>query len=380
MRNSISPRARASAAGTAAALGGMVQDLEHALPGGDALLQRSAHIDQAAQRRRNQHQGGQKAEELVELHVVGEHLPDGDEKNAAERHGRDALHDRIADGPRTDQFHVGGAVVLIDPFEPLGLMILGVENLDQAMRIDGFLGDARDVAHGILDAFAVAAKAAVGYLHQPRDHGRRDDAEHRQAPVHVEQRHQQRENGQAVADQRNRRAGRRRGDQFDVVGQFRQQLPGLLSIEIGRRQPQVVREHIVPQALDDLPSDPARVVALHIVADAAQGEQHHDPDGHLPQDGRIFHQECAMQEFLDQVRERRVGRCEQPRAQHADQEHPEIGSCVLQQPPVDRPGIAGRFRARAGGGAQGAASPWTVAIFNCANPSLPATSIAVTTA
>ena len=32
-----------------------------------------------------------------------------------------------------------------------GLVILGIENLDQPMRVDGFLGDPRDVAHGVLN-------------------------------------------------------------------------------------------------------------------------------------------------------------------------------------------------------------------------------------
>jgi hypothetical protein len=69
--------------------------------------------------------------------------------------------------------------VLVDLFEALGLVILGVEYLDQPMRVDRFLGDARDVAHRILDALAVAAEAAVGDLHQPGDDRRRDDAEQR---------------------------------------------------------------------------------------------------------------------------------------------------------------------------------------------------------
>ncbi len=62
--------------GTAAAFGGVIHDLEHALARGDALLQGSAHVDQAAQRRRNEHQRSQETEELIDLHVVGEYLPD----------------------------------------------------------------------------------------------------------------------------------------------------------------------------------------------------------------------------------------------------------------------------------------------------------------
>ena len=62
-----------------------------------------------------------------------------------------------------------------------------------------------------------------------------DDAKQRETPVHVEQRDQQNQDAQAVADQGNRRAGRGRRHQFDVVGQLREQMPGLLPIEIRRR-------------------------------------------------------------------------------------------------------------------------------------------------
>ncbi len=294
----------------------------------------------------NQHQGGQKAEEIVDLHVVRKYLTYRHVQYAGERDRGDALHDRIADRFGADQLHVRGAIVFVDLLEPLALMILGVENLDQAMRIDGFLGDPRDVAHGILNALAVAAKAAVGDSHQPPDDGRRNDAKYGEAPVHIEEGGEQYQDAETVADQGDRRAGRRRRHQLDVVGQLREQMSGLLLIQIRRGQAQVVREHIVPQALDDLSPHPARKVALHIVPDAPQGEQHHDPNGHLPEDRGILHQERAVQELAHKVSERGVGRREQDRTEHADQKHSEMGLGVFQQPPIDRPGIAGSFRDR----------------------------------
>ena len=44
--------------------------------------------------------------------------------------------------------------------EALGLMVLGIEDLDQPVSVDGLLGNPRDIAHRVLDALAVAAKAA----------------------------------------------------------------------------------------------------------------------------------------------------------------------------------------------------------------------------
>jgi len=41
-----------------------------------------------------------------------------------------------------DQLHVRGAIVFVDAFEALGLMILGIEDLDQAVRVDRLFGDA----------------------------------------------------------------------------------------------------------------------------------------------------------------------------------------------------------------------------------------------
>src|SRR6185437_4212189 len=77
---------------------------------------------------------------------------------------------------------------------------------------------------------------------------------------------------------------------------------------------------------------------------------------------------------------RGIRRGEQGRAQHADQEHAQVGHRVLEQPPINGPCVAGRYDARSGRCAQGEASSWMVAILSWANPSRPATSMTVTTA
>jgi hypothetical protein len=179
----------------------VIEDFKHTLAGGDALLQGTAHVDQAAQRRGNQHQCGQKRKEIVDFHVVGKHLTNRYEKHTAERDRGNTLHHRVTDRPGAHQFHVRCAIVLVDLLESFRLMILGIEDLDQAMRIDGFLGDTRDVAHRILDALAVAPESAVRNFHQPSDDGGQDDAEQREAPIHIEQVDEQRQDGQTVADE-----------------------------------------------------------------------------------------------------------------------------------------------------------------------------------
>jgi hypothetical protein len=140
------------------------------------------------------------------------------------------------------------------------------------MRIDGFFGDTRDVAHRSLDALAIAPERAVRDFHQPGDDGSKEDAEQREAPVHIEQVDEQSQDGEAVAHELDCRAGRGGRHQLDVIGEFREQMPGLLLIQIGRGQAQVVREHIASQTLDDLPADPAGKIGLHVVAHATQRE------------------------------------------------------------------------------------------------------------
>ena len=61
---------------------------------------------------------------------------------------------------RGDELHVAAAVVLVDLLEVARFLLLRVEHLDDALAVERFLGDARDVAHRGLDARAVAAERA----------------------------------------------------------------------------------------------------------------------------------------------------------------------------------------------------------------------------
>ena len=65
----------------------------------------------------------------------------------------------MALGPR--QLHVRRAVQFDHRLEARGLVVLGIENLDEPVRIDGLFRHPRDVAHGALNARAVAAEPAI---------------------------------------------------------------------------------------------------------------------------------------------------------------------------------------------------------------------------
>ena len=116
------------------------------------------------------------------------HLAVGHVQHARQADGGDHLHDRIAGGARgTRRMLVWRLSSLATSNRPLQVL-LGVEHLDHAVRIDRLLGDARDIAHRILDARAVAAEAPVDAAHQPGDRRRHEQREQRQPPVQPEQR------------------------------------------------------------------------------------------------------------------------------------------------------------------------------------------------
>ena len=83
--------ARARKAPSAAvALGRHVQYLEYTLPRGDALLQRAADVDEAAERGGNEHQRRQECPELIHPHVVRKYQSNGHVKRPAS--ASEAMH------------------------------------------------------------------------------------------------------------------------------------------------------------------------------------------------------------------------------------------------------------------------------------------------
>ena len=164
-----------------------IENLEDARAGGDALLQGTEHVDQAPQRRGNRQQRGEKCHEVIDLHLLAKHLRNRIVQNAGKSDGRDLLDDRIAEGTRSDQPHIAVAVALVCNVEDLFFVGLGIEYFDDAVRVERLFRDPRDVAHGALDARAVAAERAVDRAYQPGN--QRCQRQHKgcQPPVQIEQ-------------------------------------------------------------------------------------------------------------------------------------------------------------------------------------------------
>ena len=183
----MSPRTRLAASAPPGGFDRLVEQIENALPRGNALLQRTGHADQAAQRLAMLTSATRKRQQVAHgaasMHDIGDR--DRQHDSGAERHHH--LHHRIRQALGEHQAHVRAAVVLVDGLELRVLIILRVVDLDDPRRVQRFLGDARDVAHRVLDAPAVAAELAVDDRDQPRDqrtHGQRDQ---RQPRVEIEQ-------------------------------------------------------------------------------------------------------------------------------------------------------------------------------------------------
>jgi hypothetical protein len=88
--------------------------------------------------------------------------------------------------------------VFIDRVELRILVVLRVVDLDDARRLQRFLGNARDIAHRILYAAAVAAQLAIDDGDQPRDQRSHGQGNQCQPTVEIEQRDDGTDDGQGL--------------------------------------------------------------------------------------------------------------------------------------------------------------------------------------
>jgi hypothetical protein len=95
----------------------LVQQLEDAGAGGQALLQRREGIHEPLERRGRHQRGGDETHEIAGRHGSRLDLVQRHPQDAAQSERCDELHHRVADGARRDELHVAPAVVLIDLLE-----------------------------------------------------------------------------------------------------------------------------------------------------------------------------------------------------------------------------------------------------------------------
>ena len=111
------------------------------------------------------------------------------------------------------------AIALVGDLEDGFLVAFCVESFDDALRVERFFGNPRDIAHRGLDTRAVATERPVDELDQPRDRRRQQQHEGRQLPVVIEEHADQAEDGQGVADHHRHGVRGGFGDPLDVQGE-----------------------------------------------------------------------------------------------------------------------------------------------------------------
>src|SRR5215472_2666823 len=369
-------------------LGQLIEHFEQALSCSDPLLQRACDPDQVAQRLRDADQRGDEAQHVAHAHAPMDRIRDRDPQHDRGAHGGHLLHHRVGDASCQDQLHVGAQVVSVYRIELAGEMRFRVVHLDESCRLETLLGNTRDVAHGILDAAAVAAELEVDDRDQPADQGGEYERDEREANVEPQHEADRAEDGERRAYYQVDRVGGRLADLLTVVSETREQHRRGAAVEVSDRQLQDVAEYVAPQPADDLPPDVAHVVGLDEFADATQQEQSHQRDGN-PHDGaRVLMHQRAVAEFLGEPRKARHGRGEQRATEHAEYEGAAVGSQVAEQPAVSRTRTRGGQGPHAPSPARRSAcvvqgllagSSLTVAILTSTKPRRPSTSMAVMT-
>src|SRR4029078_7654809 len=137
-------------------------------------------------------------------------------------------------------------------------------------------------------------------------------------------------------------------------------------------------EQIAANRLDDAPAHAPRKIRRGVVAEPAQQEQDRRAGGDEPQHLRVLLVERAVDELLDEQCQRAVGGREQRHAEHADEKRAAVRPRVADQAPEH---TARRRGPRAWRGLihfDGLDSS-IVAMLIFTKPSLPSTSMAVTT-
>ncbi|MNN43274.1 hypothetical protein D3C81_1575020 [compost metagenome] len=116
------------------------------------------------------------------------------------------------------------------------------------------------VAHGHLDFLALLAKFLAGTAHHDRD--QRQDRQHHQGqlPVHPQQITKQEDHRQAFTNDHFNGIGSGTGHHGHVEGDTRNQVSGIMGIEITIWQDQQVVEQLDAQVMDQAQRNPRQVV------------------------------------------------------------------------------------------------------------------------
>ncbi|MNM44985.1 hypothetical protein D3C81_558940 [compost metagenome] len=148
------------------------------------------------------------------------------------------------------------------------------------VALDGFRGNVGDIAHGHLDLLALLAEFLAGAAHHQGD--QRQDGDHHQGqfPVHPQQVAEQEDHRQPFADHHLDRIGGGTGDHGHVEGDARNQVPGVVVVEIAVGQHQQLVEQLDPQVMHQAEGDLGQEIVAQERTQALPGCDQHDQQWH----------------------------------------------------------------------------------------------------
>jgi hypothetical protein len=174
-------------------------------------------------------------------------------------------------------------------------VILAAETAHYPVALDGLRRDVRQVAHGDLDLPALPAELAARAAHHETDD--RQDGDHYQGefPVHLQQIGKQEDDRESFPDHHLDCVGGGAGDHRHVVGDARDQVAGVLLVEITIRQPEQTVEELTPQIVDQGERNPGQIIAAEEGANPLPADDHDQQQGHGVDQGQGAEQrECDL--------------------------------------------------------------------------------------
>ena len=226
------------------------------------------------------------------------------------------------------------------------LIGLATEATDHAVPLDGFRGNVGDVAHGYLDLLALLAEFLAGDADHNRDHRQDGDHHQGQVPVHPKQVGKQEHHGQAFADHHLDGVGSGAGDHGHIEGNARNQVPGVVVVEVAVGQHQQLVEQSHSQVMHQAQRDLRQEVVAEERAKALPRSDQDDQQRHRLQQLQVtqvgyvgeqyrFGVAQPIDEVLENAGQHWLGRGKDHETDNAQQENADIGFHIAQQPEVD---------------------------------------------
>ncbi|MCY1396923.1 hypothetical protein D9M71_119080 [compost metagenome] len=330
--------------GAAVDLGLFVQLLENAFRTGHAALHGGTDLGELADRLRQQAGGGDVGHQVARARVAAQEQ----HQEHQGRHGGvdHQLQHRGIDGRGLGHPQLLARAVLARRLEAPRLVGFAAETAHHTVALDGFGGDVGHVAHGHLDLLALLAEFLAGAAHHQGD--QRQDGDHHQGqfPVHPQQVAEQEDHRQPFADHHLDRIGGGTGDHGHVEGDARDQVPGVVAVEVAVGQGQQAVEQGHAQVMHQAEGDLGQEIVAQVGTQPLPGGDQDDQQRHrlqqfqILQVGNAGEQDGvrvaqAIHEVLEDAGEHGLGRSEDDVADDADQEHPDIGTDIAQQAEID---------------------------------------------